>query len=208
MNTQPFGRLTRLPQILAVAAVAALGATSSHAGLVHTESPDAGELRVSAQTVSGSGAIDAVRGTTSAGDLADLFAFKLTAGTAFQASTQDSSIDWNNFDTVLYLFDAAGAQVAVNDDGDFGAQSLLSYLPTLSGLYYLAITGASYEPTFSSGSLSGWSSLTNEFEAYEIQLQGALAVSADTGRLPEPGSLLLAGLGFAAAGAARRRAAR
>lgn len=208
MNTKLLGSL-RLLKLLSVATIAALGAASSHAGLVHTEVADAGDLIVSSQAIGGAGAVDAVRGGSSAGDLADLFAIQLTAGTAFQASTQDSSIDWNNFDTVLYLFNAGGTQVAFNDDGDFGAQSLLSYLPTLSGLYYLAITGASYEPTFTGGSLSGWSSLTNEFGVYEIQLQGALAVPADTGnKLPEPGSLLLAGLGFAAAGAARRRVAR
>lgn len=199
----------RLWKLLSAAALTALGASASHAGLVHTEGADAGQLLASAQTVTGAGTVDAIRGNTGTRDFADLFALQLTAGTAFSASTQDSTLDWNNFDTVLYLFDAAGGLAATNDDGDFGAQSLLSYLPTLSGLYYLAITGASYTPTLTGGALSGWTSITSEFGDYEIRLQGALAVDPGNGnRLPEPGSLLLAGLGIAAAGAARRRTAR
>jgi hypothetical protein len=200
MHSKTLRHSARLLKSVPAGALAALAVTAAHADVVYTEGADAGELLATAQPVLVVGTVEAIRGSTGTGDRADLFAVYLTAGTAFSASTEDSSIAWNNFDTVLYLFSAVGTELAVNDD-DIGSQSLLSYLPTLSGLYYLGITGASYEPTFTDDALSGWASLTNEFGAYEIRLEGAMGI-------PEPASLLLAGIALAAAGAVRRRVTR
>ncbi len=210
---------------MAAAAALAFGAASSaQAAAVFVEGGDAGETIISAKTFLGSGPIDAIQGTLD-GD-ADLFAIYLTAGTAFSATTTASGIDYNFFDTVLYLFDAAGKGLIGNDDDGVagGSQSTLSnYIPTVSGLYYLAITGAGYTPVSggsaifpsllgqggnvaanpAAGSLTGWSSLTNEFGDYEIQLVGASAAAASD--VPEPGSLLLAGAALGAAGLIRRR---
>ena len=180
---------------LPIAALALGAATSAQAAAVFNEGgTDAGQTLGTAKTFLGSGAIDTIRGTTD-GD-ADLFAIYLTAGTAFSATTTASGIDYNFFDTVLYLFDAAGKGLIGNDDdGDVGgSQSTLSnYIPTVSGLYYLAITGAGYTPVSggsaifpsllgqggnvaanpAAGALTGWNSLTSEFGDYEIQLVGA-----------------------------------
>ena len=211
---------------LPIAALALGAATSAQAAAVFNEGgTDAGQTLGTATTFLGSGPIDAIRGTTD-GD-ADLFAIYLTAGTAFSATTTASTgLDFNFFDTVLYLFDAAGKGLIGNDDdGDVGgSQSTLSnYIPTVSGLYYLAITGASYTPVSGgspifpsllgaggnvaanpgAGPLTGWSSLTNEFGDYEIQLVGASAAAASD--VPEPGSLLLAGAALGVAGLIRRR---
>jgi len=210
---------------LPIAALALGAATSAQAAAVFNEGgTDAGQTLGTAKTFLGSGTIDAIRGTTD-GD-ADLFAIYLTAGTAFSATTTASGIDYNFFDTVLYLFDAAGKGLIANDDDGAagGSQSTLtSYIPTVSGLYYLAITGASYTPVSGgtaifpsllgqggnvaanpgAGSLTGWSSLTSEFGDYEIQLVGASAAAASD--VPEPGSLLLAGAALGVAGLIRRR---
>lgn len=210
---------------LPIAALALGAATSAQAAAVFIEGGvDAGETLVTAKTFPGAGPIDAIQGTLDGG--ADLFAIYLTAGTAFSATTTASGIDYNFFDTVLYLFDAAGKGLIGNDDdGDVGGSqsTLTSYIPTVSGLYYLAITGASYTPVSGgtaifpsllgqggnvaanpgAGSLTGWSSLTSESGDYEIQLVGASAAAASD--VPEPGSLLLAGAALGAAGLIRRR---
>ncbi|OWQ49182.1 hypothetical protein CDL60_00025 [Roseateles noduli] len=211
---------------LPIAALALGAATSAQAAAVFGEGGDAGQTVGSAQTLFGTGPIDAIQGTLN-GD-ADLFAIYLTAGTAFSATTTASGIDYNFFDTVLYLFDAAGKGLIANDDdGDVGgSQSTLSnYIPTVSGLYYLAITGAGYTPVSGgspifpsllgqggnvaanpgAGPLTGWSSSTSEFDVYEIQLVGATAVAPAASDVPEPGSLLLAGAALGAAGLIRRR---
>lgn len=209
---------------LPIAALALGAATSAQAAAVYIEGGDAGETIDTARTFLGAGPIDAIQGSID-GD-ADLFAIYLTAGTAFSATTTASGIDYNFFDTVLYLFDAAGKGLIGNDDdGNVGgSQSTLSnYIPTVSGLYYLAITGASYTPVSGgsaifpsllgqggnvaanpgAGALTGWSSLTSEFGDYEIQLVGASASAASD--VPEPASLLLAGAALGAAGLIRRR---
>ncbi|WP_343641424.1 pre-peptidase C-terminal domain-containing protein [Roseateles sp.] len=209
---------------LPVAALALGAATSAQAAAVFLEGgTDAGESLTTATTVTGAGSVDAIRGTLDGG--ADLFAVYLTAGTAFSATTTASGFPYNFFDTVLYLFDAAGKGLIANDDDGNagGSQSTLSgYIPTVSGLYYLAITGASYTPVSGgaaifpsllgqpgnvaanpgAGALSGWNSLTSESGDYEIVLTGASAAASD---VPEPGSLLLVGAALGAAGLIRRR---
>lgn len=210
-------------------AIMALAATGSHAGIVYNEVGDAGELTATAQTVSGAGQLDAVRGSLAGpvrpGDLADLFVIHLTAGIVFSATTTASSLAFNNFDTTLYLFDMAGTGLfASDDDVDVGgSQSTISgFTPLLSGLYYLGISGTGYNPLSAGGqifpsllggtqfgptgpgggdALSGWSSTSNEFGAYEIRLSGAEAVTS----VPEPSGALLAGLALGAAALGRRR---
>jgi hypothetical protein len=213
---------------LPIAALALGAATSAQAAAVFLEGgTDAGESLATATAVTGSGSVDAIRGTLDGGADADLFAVYLTAGTAFSATTTASGFPYNFFDTVLYLFDAAGKGLIANDDDGNagGSQSTLSgYIPTVSGLYYLAITGASYTPVSGgaaifpsllgqagnvaanpgAGALSGWNSITSESGDYEIVLTGASAAASD---VPEPGSLLLAGAALGAAGLIRRRKA-
>ena len=219
--------LKRITKTWLPAVLLALGATgAAHADAVFDEGPgDAGQLLLTATTTVGTGALGTIRGSLTGGlDTADLFAIYLTAGTAFSATTTASPFTYNAFDTVLYLFDAAGKGLIANDDdGNVGGpQSTLSnYIPSVSGLYYLAIAGAGYNPVSGAdaifpllwgqggnvaanpgaGVLTGWTSSTSEFGDYEIVLTGATAASG----VPEPASLLLAGAALIAAGAARRR---
>ena len=65
---------------------------------------------------------------------------ELVAGTTYQISLSGSG-DNSGADTILRVFDAAGEQVAVNDDADFGAgqlNSTLDFTPESSGVYYLS----------------------------------------------------------------------
>jgi hypothetical protein len=212
---------------LPIAALALGAATSAQAAAVFLEGgTDAGESIATAVTFAGSSPVDAIRGTLDGGADADMFAVYLTAGTAFSATTTASGFPYNFFDTVLYLFDAAGKGLIANDDDGNagGSQSTLSgYIPTVSGLYYLAITGASYTPVSGgaaifpsllgqggnvaanpgAGALTGWNSITSESGDYELVLTGARTAAASD--VPEPGSLLLAGAALGAAGLIRRR---
>ncbi|OWQ93806.1 hypothetical protein CDN99_05050 [Roseateles aquatilis] len=206
---------------LPIAALALGAATSGHAAAVYNEVGDAGQTLATAQVLLGTGSIDAIRGTLDASS-ADMFAIYLTAGTAFSATLTESSIAFNNFDSVLYLFDAFGRGLIANDDdGDVGGpySTLSGYIPTVSGLYYLAVTGAGYTPVSGTsaifpsllgqggnvaanpgaGPLTNWISTSAESGRYEIVLTGASAV------VPEPGSLLLVGAALGAVGLIRRR---
>ena len=104
--------------------------------------------------------------------------------------------------------------LATDDTG--GPQSTISgFTPALSGVYFIAIAGAGYNPISSGGSifpaslfgggqvgptgaggafaLSGWNSTTNQGDAYEILLTGASAIAP----VPEPAGAALLALGLA-----------
>jgi hypothetical protein len=155
----------------------------------------------------------------------DLYQILISDAANFSAKTQDTG-----FDTALYLFDAAGLGVYMNDDmPDFsGLTSLLpsgdASGPASDGIYYLAVAiggfvadGANGSPSFlaggfndvlggdaGAGALAGWTGFDSGSESplsYFIELTGVT-----TAAVPEPGSIALvltAGFGLLAS---RRRA--
>ena len=89
-----------------------------HASVI-LESADAGQLTTTAQSIAGTSAIDAIRGsllTSSSVDYADVFRVYLQNGSQFSATTTGSTITYNNFDTSLFLFNSAGMGLVANDD--------------------------------------------------------------------------------------------
>lgn len=219
--------------LLAMAGTLALPG-AAQAGFVWSERGPggAGDLLSTAQTIydSGFNTLDAITGSLSSSlglnnspvYQVDLYKIRLTAAT-FSARTLDA-----DFDTALYLFDAAGKGVFANDDDGV---SLLSLLPSgdvagplSDGVYYLAVAVGGFiahdafgQSNFSAslsstdvvggagaGPLAGWTPGFDNYEeaarSYRIALTGTT-----NGELPEPASLglvLAAGLG---ALAVRRR---
>jgi len=85
-------------------------------------------------------ALNSSNGSTidTAGDQ-DWFRISLNAGTTYtfrQSKTSGSSLD-----SYLRLMNSSGTQVAYNDDGGGNGNSLLTYTPTTSAIYYVAAGG-------------------------------------------------------------------
>lgn len=156
--------------------------------------------------------VSAITGSLSANpadgpDYVDLFRFYIGDGTAFSAGTGDGGDPNLIADPVLYLFDALGKAVFMDDEGGGFGQAQLGALPTGygSGFYYLVIAYAGTTPldglggdmfdafgslaVLSTDSLAGW---TGGPFSPNFDLEGHYLISL-TGvtNVPEPGTLLL-----------------
>ncbi len=131
---------------------------------VYTEDPaaDAGEtLPTAASTATGTAGapLTSIQGSFASGTDADLFAIQIATVSSFSATTVNTLTSLAGLDTELFLFDANGAPVAVNDDAS-GTQ-LASTLPVGSaffssltpGLYYVGISLSGNEPVNAIGQL-------------------------------------------------------
>lgn len=159
---------------------------------------DAGELPGTAQTVSGEGPVDVIRGTLPVNDV-DMFEIEICNAAAFSATTVGGS----DFDTQLWLFDRDGRGLAFNDDALDTFQSALSgqFVPG-NGRYMLAISGYDRDAISADG-LAMWADAPFDTErspdgpgamgvvgswsgsggggTYSIRLQGACRVSSGGG---------------------------
>ncbi len=203
------------------------------AGGTYYEAGDAGDMPLVAETVAGAGPLDLLRGSIDGSADADMFAIYIADPAAFSATTDDAATV--AFDTQLFLFDLGGSGLAANDDilngsSGYNPRSRLTagspLLPTVPGVYYLAISGWDRDPHSPAGAIfiddvsytgtvgpggaggaqaiSGWDGdgdMNGALGAYGIRLTGAAFVTAF---VPEPGTLALLACGaVGAAGVCR-----
>ncbi|HNF07961.1 MAG TPA: DVUA0089 family protein [Pseudomonadales bacterium] len=74
-------------------------------------------------------------------DNADFYQFSVGANQMVTLTVQTPEGSLENNDPVVGLFDANGMQLANDDDGGAGYDSLLTYTLTTAGTYYAAVSG-------------------------------------------------------------------
>lgn len=211
----------KLTGLLAGLVCYGLSTTVAQAVMIDEINPDAGELTSTAQDTTGIGAsLDSISGSLiNLGTVADpvddvdLFKILINDPAAFSV-TVTASLSVDN-DAMLYLFDSAGVQTLVNDDGSGGLlpqfdAGELSAVGGAAGEYFLAFTlfitnpddVASTPPTLD----DGWfrDPIPYQDGPYTLALTG-VSTAATTPPVPEPEILALFGLGLAGLGLARRR---
>lgn len=214
----------KLTGLLAGLVCYGLSASVAQAVMINEVNPDAGEVLATAQDTTGSGAIqvslDSISGALiNLGTIAepiddiDLYKILITDPAAFSV-TVAASLSVDN-DAMLYLFDAAGVQVLVDDDDGLGNLPQfnagdLTDPPSAPGMYFLAINlfltnpddVVSDPPTLD----NGWFRDPVPFQTgpYTMSLTG-VSTAVPPPSIPEPGMLALFGLGLVGMGVARRR---
>ena len=146
-----------VPGICTLRIVSPAGISDARKWIVGWEIPQAEAQAASAAPEQAVTLPTAVNGhILTAGDR-NTFGFDLQAGQTFVAAVQAAAVD-SPLDSLLTLRDAAGREVASNDD-DIGPDSLLQFVPAKSGRYSLTLSssvgagGPNYPYRLSMGSL-------------------------------------------------------
>jgi hypothetical protein len=213
-----------LRTVLAATAVAgtALWLNPASASLVAVAETNAGDTTATAQDLRplGGGLISGALSNEGATlDWVDMYL--VSAGTGkFYASTGDGLDLSLVADPVLYLFDALGRAVAMDDESGGNGQALIDILSGLAeGDYYLAIAFGGVEPLDAGGNaLFDVFGTGGVLSMDPLATWGGSPLAIDPGIagryqlafvVPAPGTLALTGLGLAALlGARRARAQR
>lgn len=201
--------LSRLRRILPALVLGAwLAASGAHAApTVITEVGDAGDTLGTAQVIGvlphelrllGSLSLE-----PSILDRVDVFRVTLIDGLKSLGTLFDSSL---LADPVLFLFDALGRGVAMDDESGGNGQALFGALSLLPGDYFLAIAFAGMEPldssdnpifnTFGNGAVLTTTSLFS-FAGFPFATDQGTPGNYEIVAVPTPATALLAALGLA-----------
>ena len=113
---------------------------------VWIEQGEAGNLPGNAQVTTGTGSLNTIRGALAAGDV-DMYKISICDAAAFTAIVSGTVSD-----TQIFLFNAAGNGVAMNDDSPIGGglQSAIAPAGAIPGLvngaYYIALSSYDNDP--------------------------------------------------------------
>lgn len=206
---------------LALGLTASLWAPSFASGATWIEAGDAGQSLATANRVH-LPAPARILGDIANPNDADMFALFLRAGVPFSATAVAAGGTTAILDTQLFLFDASGLGLRYNDDKTvIDAYSHIAFTPSVSGLYFLGVSAAGFNPTDAAGSfiyvrdpfapaaapgasafgaLASWAAdgtgVTDQGQ-FQVDVMGASAV-------PEPGPAVLLALGLAGLSTGRR----
>jgi hypothetical protein len=155
------GRIMKRSLIVLTTSLLALGiAHPALSATIFAESTDVGDQNSTAQLIGSFADGDIISGGLT-GDVlnADLFRINLTAGTAFTATVNKPT-----FDTQLFLFDDSGKGLTGNDNSSaINLNAIFTYAPTITGTYYLAISGFDFDPKDSAGNFLFSNNSTGNF---------------------------------------------
>jgi hypothetical protein len=111
---------------------------------------DAGDARATAQSPTGTDPFLALTGSFTASDV-DIYRISICDASNFSASLVNNVT--NGQDTQMFLFDANGAGVQMNDDtpAGIGESAFGNQFVTQNGIYYIAVTKWDRDPVNASG---------------------------------------------------------
>jgi len=128
----------------------------SSGGVISFTADLAGDLPATAAVLSGSGDLSSITGVLGPNDV-DMYKINICDASNFSATTQNTA---PAIDTQLFLFNADGTGVVMNDDNPAGTGGLWSRIDNTTGFipatgtYYLAVSRYDMDPT--SGGLEIW----------------------------------------------------
>lgn len=156
---------------------------------------------------------DTILGAITPGDRGDLFKLSLDTGVLTFTATRTGGV----LDPQIYLFDAAGAGIASNDNADASTIDAVLVLPVLAGTYYLGIGHAlavaidrspATPKTWSGTPLPpiDWGTLGSVESGVPQEQLSLNAYKVEWTYSPEPGTLILLVIALAGALVLQRRA--
>lgn len=150
-----------------------VGDTLATARVTQLASPAAGDHLIIPSSTIGDG--------TFANRDVDLYKIIGVPGSTFTVTTSQPSVG-GSMNTLLRLFDSAGAQVAVNDDFE-GLYSQINYTFPTAGAYYVGVSGAgntSYNPGVAGSGVAGSGSGVYRLDM-SLDVGDTLATASATG---------------------------
>lgn len=186
-----------------------LGTTPVARGDFWYEIGDAGNTPATAQITTTGGPLQGIIGTIRTAYDTDVYAITVTDPELFSITMDGTNLSWDN-DTQLWLMDAAANLIAFDDDSGPGWLSQMN-VGVLSGYEpgrYLVAYNLYDSTAIGTGPITGWTTIPDWSQTGRVQLNFtgaayAVSTSSSPGGTPEPGGLILLGLGLLSVGGHR-----